>query len=238
MKQETLEIANKQYNVRIYIERRRNSSCSIGKNINIRLPLFLSSKDQLAEIERMKQWATSQIQKNPPISQIFKKYNSGDTITLGEKTYTLVISTTDKKSSSGRLKDDNIVLKLSSLTEKKREEETSKLISKIISRVRLPYLQKKIRELNSKYFNLPLGEIKFKNQKTRWGSCSQKRNINISTRLILAPEDVLEYVCIHELAHLKEYNHSEAFWSIIRSIDPSYKDKHKWLKKNGKELVI
>ena len=186
----------------------------------------------------MKQWATSQIQKNPPISQIFKKYNSGDTITLGEKTYTLVISTTDKKSSSGRLKDDNIVLKLSSLTEKKREEETSKLISKIISRVRLPYLQKKIRELNSKYFNLPLGEIKFKNQKTRWGSCSQKRNINISTRLILAPEDVLEYVCIHELAHLKEYNHSEAFWSIIRSIDPSYKDKHKWLKKNGKELVI
>jgi predicted metal-dependent hydrolase len=239
MKQETLEIANRQYIVRIYIERRKTSLCSIGKNINIRLPLFLSSEDKLAEIERMKQWATSQIQKNPPISQIFKKYNSGDTITLQEKTYTLVISTRDSKSSSGRLKGDNIVLKLSSsLIERRREEEISKLISKIISKERLSHLQKKIRELNSQYFNLPLGEIRFKNQKTRWGSCSQKRNINISSRLLLAPEDVLEYVCIHELAHLKEHNHSEAFWSIIRSIDPSYKDKHKWLKRNGKDLII
>jgi len=53
MNQETLEIANRQYNVRIYIERRRTSLCSIGKNINIRLPFFLSKKDQLLEIERM-----------------------------------------------------------------------------------------------------------------------------------------------------------------------------------------
>jgi predicted metal-dependent hydrolase len=239
MEQEILEIANKQYNVRIYLERRRTALCSIGKNINIRLPFFLSKKDQLLEIERMKEWAKAQIQKNPLSIEIFKEYKSGDIITIGERTYTLVINTKNTKNCSGRLKENNIILKLSiSLTEDVKKKEISKLINKVIAKERLPILENKINKLNSLYFNLPLGKIRFKNQKTRWGSCSQNCNINISTRLLLAPDAILEYVCIHELAHLKEHNHSSAFWKIISSIDPKYKDKHKWLKKNGKDLVI
>ena len=264
MNQEILVISGQEYTVKIYIERRRTSLCSIGKNINIRIPTFLSSKDQLSEIERLKTWAIKKIQDNPPISKTIKEYNSGDILTIGEKKYTLVITTGDIERSRGRLRDDNIILtlpragfghaqkthflasqkqgfyELAPKSDRNRQEEISKLINKIISRERLPVLEKKIRELNSQYFkdSLDIGVIKFKNQKTRWGSCSQKKNINISVRLLLAPEHILEYVCLHELAHLREHNHSAKFWSIIQSIDPSYKDKHKWLRRHGKELII
>lgn len=239
MIEETLEIENKQYNVRIYTERRKNALCSIGKNINIRLPYFLSTKQQLLEIERMKEWAKNQILKNPPVSQTIKKYISGETITIREKTYILTITTKESKLSSGKLKENNIIIELSNLLdEEERNKETSNLINKILARKEQPYLENKIKNLNILYFNLPLGKIRFKNQKTRWGSCSKNRNINISTRLLLVPEEILDYVCIHELAHLKEHNHSSAFWKIIEGIDPNHKDKNKWLKRHGKSLIL
>ncbi|MFA5745401.1 MAG: hypothetical protein WC932_00900, partial [archaeon] len=105
MNQEILVISGQEYTLKIYIERRRNSLCSIGKNINIRIPFFLSSKDQLSEIERLKAWAIKKIKENPPISKTIKEYNSGDILTIGEKKYTLVITTGDIERSRGRLRD-------------------------------------------------------------------------------------------------------------------------------------
>jgi predicted metal-dependent hydrolase len=55
---------------------------------------------------------------------------------------------------------------------------------------------------------------------------------------LVAPEDVLEYVCIHELAHLVEYNHSKRFWSLVEKAMPDYKEKREWLKKNGYKCVF
>jgi predicted metal-dependent hydrolase len=239
MKQELLEINNYKYNVKIYIEKRKTSFCSIRKNINIRLPLFLSKNKQKLEIERMKLWASTQIQKKPPIKEIIKKYKSEDTITIGKKTYVLLIKIKDKKNCSAILNKNQIILEISSsLNIKERNASISKLIYKVIAKEQLPFLEKKINELNSLYFKVPLGKIKFKNQNTKWGSCSTRNNINISIRLLFAPESVFEYVCIHELAHIKEPSHSNKFWKLISSIDPAYKDKHKWLKENGAALII
>ncbi len=114
----------------------------------------------------------------------------------------------------------------------------SHLISRVIAKYRLPYLQKKIEDINNKYFQKKIGKISFKNNKTNWGSCSSIGNINISTRLLFAPEEVLEYVCIHELAHLIEPNHSKKFWSLVANIMPDYKDKELWLKKNAHKYIF
>jgi len=64
-------------------------------------------------------------------------------------------------------------------------------------------------------------KIFFKNAKSRWGSCSEAGNINVSTRLLFAPDEVLESVCIHELAHLIERNHSEKFWALVEQAMPN-----------------
>lgn len=65
--------------------------------------------------------------------------------------------------------------------------------------------------------------IRVNNAKTRWGSCSSKKRLNFSWRLIMADDDLIDYVVVHELAHMSEMNHSEKFWSIIENILPDYK---------------
>ncbi len=80
--------------------------------------------------------------------------------------------------------------------------------------------------------------IAVREQKTRWGSCSAKGNINLNWKLIMAPVDVLDYVLVHELCHLKELNHSKKYWQLVESIVPQYKVYRKWLKENGDRLSI
>lgn len=82
------------------------------------------------------------------------------------------------------------------------------------------------------------GTISIRDQKTRWGSCSTKGNLNFNYRLMLAPPKVLDYVVIHELCHRKEMNHSPKFWAHVESVMPDYKEYRKWLKKNGNSLSI
>ncbi len=75
--------------------------------------------------------------------------------------------------------------------------------------------------------------ITIRHQKTRWGSCSAKGNLNFNCLLMLAPEEVRDYVVVHELCHRKEMNHSRAFWNEVAKVIPDYKQKEKWLKENG-----
>lgn len=91
------------------------------------------------------------------------------------------------------------------------------------------------------FFSKKLGvnpcKITIREQKTRWGSCSSKGNINLNWRLIMAPDQVLDYVVIHELCHLKQMNHSAAFWSLVAGSFPSYQLCRKWLKENGSRMI-
>ena len=81
-------------------------------------------------------------------------------------------------------------------------------------------------------------KIAIKDQKTRWGSCSSKGNVNFNWRLVLAPPGIQDYVVIHELCHLKVHSHSARFWSAVSSIIPDYKDRRTWLRKNGFLLYV
>jgi len=77
------------------------------------------------------------------------------------------------------------------------------------------------------------GRITIRAQKSRWGSCSGKGNLNFNCLLMLCPEDVRDYVVVHELCHRKELNHSPRFWAEVEKVLPGYKVQRKWLKDNG-----
>ncbi|MDI6744249.1 MAG: SprT family zinc-dependent metalloprotease [Thermodesulfovibrionales bacterium] len=81
-------------------------------------------------------------------------------------------------------------------------------------------------------------EVKISDAQKRWGSCSAKGNLNFSWRLIMAPLRVIDYVVVHELAHLEEKNHSKKFWNKIKIMMPDYEHYKDWLKENRHLLVI
>ena len=81
------------------------------------------------------------------------------------------------------------------------------------------------------------GRITIRNQKTRWGSCSAKGNLNFNCLLLLALPEVMDSVVVHELCHLKHMDHSPAFYVEVRRVMPDYDKHHAWLKENGHSLL-
>ena len=81
------------------------------------------------------------------------------------------------------------------------------------------------------------GRITVRDQKTRWGSCSQTGNLNFNFRLILAPSEVLDYVVVHELCHRRQMNHSAQFWQEVAQVLPDYRERKAWLTENGWRLM-
>jgi len=93
-------------------------------------------------------------------------------------------------------------------------------------------LIKKHVEYSAKIMQLKYGRITIRDQDSRWGSCSSQGNLNFSWRLIKASQQTMEYVIIHELAHLKHMNHSMAFWRLVEQYAPMYREHRRWLRRN------
>lgn len=99
------------------------------------------------------------------------------------------------------------------------------------------YLPARVKELAAAH-GFRYARVRVKNQKTRWGSCSSKGNINLNLRLMMAPEQAIDYVILHELCHLRVLNHSPAFWSLVESCLPDYRRWRNWFKAHGASLIL
>ena len=82
------------------------------------------------------------------------------------------------------------------------------------------------------------GRITIRNQKTRWGSCSAKGNLNFNCLLMLTPPEVIDSVVVHELCHRKEMNHSKKFYAEVLLVFPEYRKWDRWLKDNGRKILM
>lgn len=82
------------------------------------------------------------------------------------------------------------------------------------------------------------GLISFRNQKSRWGSCSARGTLSFNWRLVMASPEVIDYVVVHELTHLVHHNHSRQFWATLGELMPDYKARRRWLDDHGRELIV
>lgn len=158
----------------------------------------------------------------------------------------VIIEFKDKKNSSGCVRGDQIILYISSRLSREEqqehideltrkllkdfpEEETTYKPSGIVNNQDLAVLANSI---NDKYYQVPMAGVRFKKQESRWGSCSiRTRQIYISQLMVNAPLELLEYLIVHELCHLKEANHGKRFWKWVALGCPDYKERRKALKR-------
>ena len=233
----TWNISGIELPVKIFYEWRSSRRVSIGKNsIIARLPWTVNSLEANGHADWAKKWLTDHNIKNPTAFDHFtpKTYSTGDKIDTTGKTYYLSILKNARKTGSARLKGDSIAIKIPlNLSAHDEWQMIHSLVGRIIAQDNRPWVEKRVRWLNQHYFQKPIKSVKLKNNRSNWGSCSSGGNINISVRLLFAPEEVQDYVLIHELVHLKEMNHTSRFWDIVEEIMPDYREKEKWLKENS-----
>lgn len=133
-----------------------------------------------------------------------------------------------------RLGEDECVL---TLNDPEDEERVREALKRALSRRALERVRERL-EYYAPRLGVSFNRVAIRDQSSRWGSCSARHNLNFNWKLIMAPPEALDYVVIHELCHLIEFNHSPRFWRLVEGQMPEYECWKKWLKEHGKELGV
>jgi len=214
------------YKVEYQVARGRSSSVRFsGKKVVIRLSRFAHGRYRDEVIAKFLKWADKRIKK-AGTNVLGAEYKDGGRILAHNKIYEINVVLRNKRNAKAVL-EDGYLIKIAEGSDIKFWAE------QIIIEDQADYLNETVDELNRLYFGKKYGTVKFKRVSSRFGSCSRHGNINIAFRLLFAPKDVFRYVCVHELAHLIEFNHSRRFWAQVSEAIPDYKISEKWLKSSG-----
>ena len=231
-----MKIAGNKVPVKIYRERRRSLRAAVGKDSFLfRLPQWLNKQQEEEAFEWFEKWAVKALKKNETLLAQYngRSFRDGEVMQVGTRRYTLRIRTEERKTHAARLEDGIITLKLNHQQQGAALSKSIRtLLSRVIGKDFLPEITRRVHELNDLHFQKKIKAVRLKYNHSNWGSCSHKGNVNLSTRLLFAPPDVIDYVIIHELAHLVELNHSPRFWRIVEKAMPDYKEKERWLREN------
>ena len=194
--------------------------------ILVKAPFFMREKTIKTFIEKHQKWIDKKLESSKKISKkIFQEW---------EKFYflweekILKIWRYEKKI---YIEGDNIFLN------KENKKSFKEIFLEFYKKEAREYITKRVEHYAEKN-NFSYNKIKITTANTRWGSCSSKKNLNFTYKLIMAPKEVIDYVVVHELCHLKEMNHSKSFWNEVQKIIPNYKKKSLWLKEKWYLLNI
>ena len=155
-----------------------------------------------------------------------KQETAGKVLYLGNLCEAELTLNTEQKQPTVILADNKFYITLTS-----KEQNPSALCEDFLRRQALDFLTARAKELAAK-MEVTFNNLTVKDQKSLWGSCSQKNNLNFSYRLIKMPRAVIDYLVVHELAHLLHFDHSTDFWATVEKFIPDYKQHRRWLNNN------
>ena len=223
-------------------EPRHDARVSIGKtSAYLRIPYTAPKEFKHEKLTWAKKWILETLTEKPDLAQRWKnkEYRNGQVIRTPFKSYTLQLTTNNAKSTGTiHVEDNQLVLSLPKLVE--NEYYTRDFITGLISRgiagdVHAEFSER-VHAYNKKFYKEPINSIRLKYTHSRWGSCATNGNLNFSTKILLAPVNIMDHIIIHELAHLKEMNHGPKFWKWVEKGDPDYEKHEEWLRKHGDRL--
>lgn len=237
-----VDVSGQNVPVRIMYESRFNNRVTVNKNgILLRISERQTKEEQRKNIDTLLKWAKEKLGDKPELLDSLpqRKYVNGEILQVGEHEFTISIFYHDKATSTAKIFRNNIVISLAKGLSPDAEGTTcSYLVAKCLCRHFQPIITERLHELNDRNFKKKLGQIKMKYATSFWGHCATNGNIVISVRLMFAPRSVIEYVLIHELAHLVHHDHSPRFWKLVETVMPSYRNAEKHLAEHTRSYYL
>jgi predicted metal-dependent hydrolase len=222
--------------VTVTLERRNGFRFAFIKTgLSLRVPASTTQTEFDGYMDKLRLWVREVQLKHPDTIQQFapRHYKTGDVIEVSGRRYELQVHSELRQTSSARLQKGIIYLTLNVQYDQiTREKAVKTLLSRVVAQDFQAEINRRVLDWNDRSFRRPIHSINLKYNHSNWGSCSSKNNVNLSTKLLLTPVEIQDYVILHELAHLIEMNHSPRFWALVEQHMPDYKKRRKWLKDN------
>ena len=211
--------------MKIIRQTRKTLSLSFDKNAEliVKVPKNISDRSINEFLEKHKKWI---LEKKNLLEKNNQKFEIWDFFLFFWESFELKFYKKRKFFFDGKYFYTNL----------EKSEDIKKELIKFYKKEAKKYISERILEICKK-LKIDFNFLKITSARSRWGSCNSKKNISFSFRLILAPKNSIDYVIVHELAHLSEMNHIKAFWDLVQDYSDqigiwSYKENKKWLRQN------
>ena len=217
---------------------RKNISISIepNKNILVKAPLGLPDEEVMDVVKKKSKWITGKLfeMREMENRRYHREYVNGESFTYMGRSYSL------------QLVDDKTVKKpVVKLYRGKLYVNTPTRNEEVIHKAIIKWYQDKAKEkipervaYYEKFFVEKRGRIEIKDQKKRWASCTKEGTLTFNWKGIIAPANILDYIIVHEMCHLRYMNHSKEFWEMLGRVLPDYESRKEWLMNNGIKLDV
>lgn len=225
-----LELAGDSYKIKVLYSKKKNSSVQAEKNsLVFRLSSYLSQRQRETHFNELLEKIQKKLLKRP---QLLKEYTLKDALEQGFFFFS------GERFDFEYSRKRGVVLKGQTfvLAEEYDLEKVEKRIVQLLCKRYEGRLSSYVQVLNEKTFCFSLGEFSLKLSKSKWGHCSSKNDIMLNLKLLNAPLEILDYVIIHELAHVRHKNHSRSFWTLVERFCPSHKRMRKYLREQSPQL--
>lgn len=220
--------------VPIKIEKSRRKTIAINivydGSVLVKAPLFMTDEAIGEFLMKKSSWISKKLQEVAALDLSAMKVSFKDGSTfyyLGQELTLSIESITSKVCMIKKMENKLVVY-----TNSDDQELIRTLVNKWYRLRAQEIINERVRSY-SQFIKENVKSVTIRNQKTRWGSCTSGRGLNFNYRLVMMPPEILDYVIVHELCHLKHMNHSKEFWSEVERILPDMKIRKKWLKDNG-----
>lgn len=209
--------------LQIRIKRRKGDEV-----IELVVPKRITNNEAYSFAQKHELWIRKKIAQN---SKVLSPISSQkDSVQLFGEVYKIIhkLNTTKQQSLISLEKTEIII---------SAKEGCHSLALKSYMKTRLLEEVTRLANIITKEYHLYYAKISIRDTNTRWGSCSSRKNLSFSLRLASAPLDIIKYVVVHEMCHLKEMNHSKNFWALVGMIYPDYKNAKLYLKNHGQKII-
>lgn len=215
-------------------KRRRTSQIEIkNKQVLVRAPYYLPQFFIRKFIKQKRNWIVQHLTKQelqPDITP--KQFKESEIFLLFNQPFTLRIKIS--KTGAVNFQNEQLCINIPARVKEQHRYARDKVIT-WYKQTALAHIQQRT-ERFAKNMGVKAKSVRVREYKRRWGSCTSKGDLSFNWRIIMAPETAIDYVVIHELAHLKEFNHSKKFWQLVQQAMPDYKLQIQWFKNHASQL--